>query len=105
MCAGQLPTALVEQLQQVPTNQENQQNEQDDIEIDQQNKNNIADQTFAVAELWRAALEKGKQKDAQCCRDDDNDLPELATFMLLQAIFVDRGFHALSPCSCQQQKQ
>ena len=55
MCAGQLPTALVEQLQQVPTNQENQQNEQDDIEIDQQNKNNVADQTFAVAELWRAA--------------------------------------------------
>ena len=102
MCARQLPTALVEQLQQVPTNQENQQNEQDDIEIDQQNKNNVADQTFAVAELWRATLEKGKQKDAQCCRDDDSDLPELATFMLLQAIFVDWGFHALSPCSCQR---
>ena len=49
MRAQQLAPALVEELDEVAANQEYQQDEEDNVEIDKEDKDNIAGQVVTVA--------------------------------------------------------
>ena len=105
MRAQQLTPALVEELDEVAANQEYQQDEEDNVEIDKENKDDIAGQVVTVAQLRQARLKEREQKDAQRGDSNDDPFPALAASLFVGRVVVPTVLHTTALLTTQQEKE
>ena len=82
--ARQLLPSLVKEFDQIATDQKNEQDEQNDIEVDQQDEDDIAAQTVSIAELRQRTLKDGKQPYAKSGDQNQHAFPAPPAFGLLR---------------------
>jgi hypothetical protein len=100
MRAEQFPSSFVEEFDEVPTDEKDEQDQKDDINVDQQNKQHVARQIVAVTDLGESRLKERKDEGAESRRNDDNAFPPLSVFLVckrgsasavLHGIFLNGG--------------